>query len=96
MGVVETYIKCASTLALHPSSESWSTILNWSADGPVGRWAIADGVLFISPDVFEDDELERQLLQNEDEGKKEILKRLADDEVTLAIWEMKSLTVGTA
>ncbi len=103
-GVVETYSKfastyclpIASTLALHPSSERWSTILNWSADGKIGRWAIADGVLRISRRVFENDQLERRFMQNEDEGKKGIIRQLALGNTTLAVWEMRSLTVGTA
>ena len=103
-GVSETYLRytsvyclpIASTLALHPSSESWTSILNWTTDGKLGRWAIADGVLRIARRIFQNDQLERQLLQNEDAGKKDIIQRLALGNTTLAVWEMKSLTVGTA
>jgi hypothetical protein len=103
-GVVETYSKfastyclpIASTLALHPSSERWSTILNWSEDGKIGGWAIVDGVLRISRRVFESDQLERRLMQNEDKEKKGIIRHLALGNTTLGVREMKSLAVGTA
>jgi hypothetical protein len=81
----------ASTLALHPSfSDRWISVLDWTSDGKMGRWAIADGVLRISQNVFAND----QLLQNEDKEKKGIIKQLAHDATALAVWEMKSLTVG--
>lgn len=104
MGVVESYLKhaamyclpIASTLAIYPSSEHWDSILNWTTDGTIGRWAIADGVLLISPNVFADDQWEQQLLQNEDNGKEGILEQLAFQSTALAVWVMKSLTVGTA
>ena len=70
--------------------------MNWTTDGKIGRWAIADGVLRISPDVFKNVQWERELLQNEDDGKKGIIKQLAFRTTALAVWEMKSLTVGTA
>jgi hypothetical protein len=103
-GVAEAYTKhaamyclpIASTLAIHPSSKHWDSILHWTTDGKIGRWAIADGVLLISPDVFTDDQWKEQLLQNEDDGKKGIIKQLAFRTTALAVWEMKSLTVGTA
>jgi hypothetical protein len=103
-GVAESYLvhaatyclPIASTLALHPSSEHWDSILNWTTDGRIGRWAIADGVLHISPNVFADDQWKQQLLQNEDDGKKGIIEQLAFRTTALAVWEMKSLTVGTA
>jgi hypothetical protein len=103
-GVAESYahhaaeccLPIASTLAVHPSSESWSTILNWTVDGKIGSWAIPDGVLRVSPDVFRDAQWERELLQNEDDGKKGIMKQLAVRTTALAVWEIKSLTVGTA
>ena len=103
-GVAESYSHAslyyfrpiASTLALHPSSAYWGSILTWTFDGKLGRWAIADGVLRISPSVFEDDKWKQQMLQNEDNEKEGILKQLAKDATALAVWEMKSLTVGTA
>ncbi|KAF8504380.1 hypothetical protein F5888DRAFT_739048 [Russula emetica] len=105
-GVAESYSKytstyclpIASTLALHPSSGRWNSILNWTMDGKIGRWAIADGVLHISPVVFrvKNNQLKQKLFQNEDDGKKGIIEQLAFRKTTLAVWEMKSLTVGTA
>ena len=86
----------ASTLALHPSSEYWDSILNWTTDGKLGRWAIADGLLVISRRVFKDEKWRQELLKDEDDGKKDIMKQLAFRNTTLAVWEMKSLTVGTA
>ena len=85
----------ASTLALHPSSEYWGSILDWTLDGKIGRWEIADGVLRISHAVFANDKLKKRMLQNEPDGKKDILNQLADRAAALAVWEMKSLTVGT-
>ena len=108
MGVAESYLThvseycgpIASTLALHPSSAYWDSILTWTLDGKLGRWAIADGVLRISQNVFANDprnlRWNQQLLQNEDDEKKGILKKLAKDATALAVWEVKSLTVGTA
>jgi hypothetical protein len=86
----------ASTLAIHPSSEHWGSILRWTIAGQAGRWAIADGVLIISPAVFANYKWKELLLQNEDDGKIGILQQLAFHSTPLAIWEMKSLTVGTA
>ena len=102
-GVAEAYLKhaaeycspIASTLALHPSSEQWDSILDWSSDGEMGRWAIADGTLLIPQDIFQGG-YKQKLLQNEDDGKKDIIKQLAFNATALAVWEMKSLTVGTA
>ena len=83
----------ASTLALHPSYEEWVTVLKWTSNVKIGRWAIADGVLRISKNISADDEL----LQNEHDNEKEgIIKQLAKNATALAVWEMKSLTVGTA
>jgi hypothetical protein len=87
------YGPIASTLALHPSfSDRWITVLNWTTDGKARRWAIADGVLRISQNVF----TTNQLLQNEDDKKKDIIYQLAERSAALAVWELKSLTVGTA
>ena len=103
-GITEAYLKhaaeycrpIASTLALHPSSEHWDSILVWTSDGEMGRWAIADGILYIPWRGFGDGQWKQQLLQNEDNEKKEIIKQLARRSTPLAVWEMKSLTVGTA
>ena len=59
-------------------------------------YQVADGVLLVSPNVFADDRWKQQLLQNEDDGKKGLLQQPAFHSTTLAVWEMKSLTVGTA
>jgi hypothetical protein len=103
-GVAETYsnhaatycLPLASTLAIHPSSEQWDSILNWTTDVGIGQWAIVDGALVISTDVFKDDQWKQELLQNEDERKNAIIEQLSSCSTTLAVWEMKSLTVGTA
>ena len=104
-GVAEAYSKhaatyclpIASTLAIHPSSEVWDSILNWTTDVTAGRWAIADGALDISTDVFNshNEQWKQELLQKEDGWKKGIIEKLASRSATLAVWEMKSLTVGT-
>ena len=102
-GIAEAYkqassycLPIASTLAIHPSSEAWESILNWTTDGNLGRWAITDGVLRVRPGVFVDDQWMQQLLKNEDDEKKGILRNLAFRSTALGVWEMKSLTVGTA
>ena len=97
-GVAETYSKhaatyclpIASTLALHPSSEYWDSILNWTTDRKTGCREIADGLLVISRHVFADDKWKQELLKGEDDGKKDIMKQLAFRNTTLAVWEMKS------
>jgi hypothetical protein len=106
IGVTEAYyshavmycLPLASTLAIHPSSEHWDSILNWTTDVRTGGWAFADGVLVISTAVFEDrdDQWKQELLQHEDERKSAIIEQLAFRSATLAVWEMKSLIVGTA
>lgn len=104
LGIAEAYIKhtvtyclpIASTLAIHPSSEEWDQVLVWTVDGKIGRWAIADGVLRMSPNVSQNHHPAQELLKNEDDGKKALLKQLASRSTTLAVWEMKGLTVGTA
>jgi hypothetical protein len=85
----------ASTLALHPSSERWGSILDWTTDGKIGRWAIADGVLRISQAVFKNNKFKQQMLQNEPDGKIGIIKQLCHRAAALAVWQMKSLSVGT-
>ena len=102
-GVAESYkdaatycLPIASTLALHPSSEDWDSILNWTTDGKIGGWEILDGVLLISRRVFKDDRWKQQLLQNEDDEKNGIMEQLAFRSTALALWEIKSLSVGTS
>ena len=105
-GVVEDYLwhaalyclPLASTLAIHPSSEHWDSILYWTSDGKMARWASEDGVLRITPAVFadRDDQWKQQLLQNEDNEKIDIIEQLASRYISLAVWEMKHPTVGTA
>ena len=103
IGVVEAYLThaslfclpIASTLAIHPSSEYWDSILNWTSDMGTGRWP-ADGALVLSTAVFKDDKWKQDLLQHEDEWKSAIIEQLASHSITLAVWEMKSLTIGTA
>ncbi len=103
-GVAEIYLQhaaeycrpIASTLAIHASSQEWDSILVWSTDPTIGRWAIADGALRISRGVTEKGGFAQQLVQNEDDGKKAIIQLLAQHETPLAIWEMKNLSVGTA
>jgi hypothetical protein len=104
-GITESYLMhtsmyclpIASTLTIHPSSEYWDSILYWTTDGKFKGWAIADGVLLISPRVFEDDQEQRkQQLLEDDDGNQGILEQLASRTTPLAVWEMKSLTEGTA
>ena len=103
-GLAESYIKhtatycllIASTLAIHPSSMEWDQLLVWTVDGRIGWWAIADGVLRLSPNVLQDDGPAQQLLKNEHDRKKALLKKLTCQSTTLAVWEMKNLTLSNA
>ena len=102
-GIAEAYrvhtamycIPIASTIAIHPSSGEWDQLLVWTVDGKDGRWAIADAVLRMSHDICKDDDSVQDLLKKEDDGKIALLKELDRCSTTLAVWEMKSLTVGT-
>jgi len=104
IGVAEVYrmhtaMYCralASTLAIHPSSREWGAALVWTADQKDARWAIADGVLRISTNVIDNGHPVQQLLEYEDAGMKTVIRQLASRGTALAIWEIKSLTVGTA
>jgi hypothetical protein len=85
----------ASALALHPCHSAWTSLLNWTLDGKNGKWAIADGVLRLSWDVAQNNLRAQQILAAEDDEKKAVLRELArDTSSALAVWEMKSLTVG--
>src|ERR1700722_4381663 len=71
-GIAEAYrvhtatycLPIASTLAIHPSSEVWDKVLLWTVDGMNGRWAIADGVLSMSPNICRDDHPAQEILTN--------------------------------
>ena len=103
-GVAEAYgrhtamycLPIASTLAIHPSSELWDNLLVWTVDGKLGKWAIADGVLRMLPAILQDGHAVQEALKNENDGKNALLKQLALHSTTLAVWEIKRLTVGTA
>jgi hypothetical protein len=103
-GVAEAYkehtttycLPIASTLVIHPSSETWNRALIWTVDRKSEKWAVADAVLRMSINISQDDHPAQKLLKNEDDRKRALLKQLASRSTTLAVWEMKSLTVGTA
>jgi len=42
------FLPIASTLALHPSSKLWDSILDWTQQANQGGYAIADGILTFS------------------------------------------------
>jgi hypothetical protein len=86
----------ASTLAVHPSSETWRTVIAWCVDQKGARWASADGVLRMSVHFEQEGHPIQQLVQGQDPQTRAILKQLATSGTALALWEMKWLTVGTA
>jgi hypothetical protein len=87
----------ASTLALHPSHSAWTSLLTWTTDGKIGRWAIADGVLRLKHNFGEDSAPLKAVwdsVGHHDQEKKILVEKLGS--VELATWEMKSLNVGPA
>jgi hypothetical protein len=91
-----SHILSSHCIDTRDSSLEWDKVLIWTVDGKIGRWAIADGVLRMSTNISQDDHSAQELLKNEDDSKIALLKRLALRSTTLAVWEMKGLTVGTA
>ena len=83
----------ASTLALHPSYQGWISLLDWTLDVQNKKWAITDG----TPNLIQmEPEVQEQLMAaigRHDAERISLFPRLM---VPLAIWEMKSLTVGPA
>jgi hypothetical protein len=103
-GVLENYnnltasfcLPVASTLALHPSYPQWCSRLTWTAAhrSELGRHAIADGVLQITPtaESLTSEPEESAIFDYLEPDIKAVLSVL--EQRTLATWEMKSLTVG--
>lgn len=92
-------IPIASTLALHPKHDRWLSLLVWSMVPNAGSFATADGSLQILN--FDDNKLgdaTKKILSrikaNMDPGMLEAVRKLSTTYPDLAVWEMKSLTVG--
>jgi hypothetical protein len=106
MGVAENYnnltanfcLPVASTLALHPSFHEWTKCLTWTMEPNKAGWAIADGVLQLTPSPddteVEDVETYESILEHFDPDIRKDLGELRRSYRDLAVWEMKSLTVG--
>jgi hypothetical protein len=105
-GVTEYYkdltttfcLPIASTLALYPTWHEWTSLLSWTRDPDQAGWAIADGVLQLTPapnaSELEDTEDYQQILEKIDPDIRNILDELQRRYPDLATWEMKYLTVG--
>lgn len=103
-GVAEYYsnltarfcLPVASTLALNPTLGEWVSLLNWTREPNAAGWAIADGSLELlkpPPDVDSMESHQNDLKHVYPDIRK-IWDELLDRYPDLAIWEMKSLTVG--
>lgn len=107
-GVAEYYnnltalfcLPVASTLALHPTLDEWTSRLHWTKQQNKAGWAIADGVLVLDPmpkaDNAELMALYRADLEHVYPDIRENWGHLRRIYPNLAIWEIKSLTVGDA
>jgi hypothetical protein len=103
-GVAEYYkdltarfcLPVASTLALHPTLGEWASLLSWTREPNAAGWAIADGALELNlaPDVDSMDSYENDL-NHVYPDIRDIWDELLDKYPDLAIWEMKSLQLGT-
>ena len=105
-GVAEYYnnltanfcLPVASTLALHPSYHEWRSRLTWTKEPNKAGYAIADGVLHPTPSPSDDEveavEIYKSILEHFDPEIRIIWDELGRRYKDLAIWEMKSLTVG--
>jgi hypothetical protein len=81
----------ASTLALHPSSPHWASLLHWTTEVWRAQFAIADGALQLL-DV--DTDFLEKLWETVDVDKRSLLEKLPGLYPDIAVWEMKSLAVG--
>jgi hypothetical protein len=98
-GVAEHYkdltasfcLPVASTLALHPSSSEWASLLRWTKEVSMAKFAIADGALKL---VKHSTHRNREAWDFVDNDKRALLAELPIRYPDIAIWEMKSLTVG--
>jgi hypothetical protein len=98
-GVAEYYdhltatfcLPVASTLALHPSSPHWASLLRWTRQVFNARFAIADGALQLAH--VRTNFLEK-VWETVDVDKRSLLERLRELYPDIAVWEMKALAVG--
>ena len=85
----------ASTLVFHPKHDIWATILQWSITPNARVFAIADGtlrLLNLDPKPTFRDEIHASMGPH----MVETVCKLQETYPDLAVWEMKSLTVGRA
>ena len=85
----------ASTLVLHPKHHKWGTILEWSMTPNAGGFAIADGSLQFR-DLDENPLFRDKMHASMDPGMVETIDKLRKTYPDLGVWEVKSLTVGSA
>jgi len=88
----------ASTLVLHPKYHTWATILQWSTTPNARGFAISDGSLqFLNLDRDDETaEFRDDVHASMDPRMVETVRKLRETYPDLAVWEMKSLTVGSA
>lgn len=91
-------IPVASTLSFHPRHNKWSSLLSWSMAPNAAGFAKADGSLQILDQNDGKDErtkkVRAQIRASMDPDMIETVRKLATTYPDLAVWEMKSLTVG--
>jgi hypothetical protein len=98
-GVAEHYrdltasfcLPVASTLALHPSFSEWVSLLRWTKELSMAKFAIADGALKL---VKQSTHRNRAAWDFVDIDKRALLAELPARYPDVAIWEMISLIVG--
>lgn len=107
-GVLEHYkdltaflcLPVASTLALHPTLHRWISRLRWTREQHTVGYAIADGALRLLPAPHSSNThgmtQYRDAVAHTYPDVREILSELEIRYPVLAVWEMKSLTVGDA
>jgi hypothetical protein len=101
-GVAENYkgltasfcLPVASILALHPSTTEWANLLRWTKEVTKAKFAIADGALKLKYHLTHGAPFVKEIWDCVDNNKRLLLAELPGLYSDIAIWKMKSLTVG--
>ena len=89
----------ASTLALHPSSPRWGSLLTWTQSAPSEDYAIMDGQLVFIEEL-EDDDVKKKIrraaiVESMDSKSRAFVEAITESGSPLATWKMKSLSTGS-
>jgi hypothetical protein len=102
-GVAEHYnnltasfcLPVASTLAIHPSFTAWASLLRWTKEVSMAKFAIADGALkLLKHNPTHRATSMKAIWNSVDNDTRALLAEIPVRYPDIAIWEMKSLTVG--